>query len=327
MSQGNFFAIGANEFVAACEIGINAAVTFLILARGTGRDNATTAWSALSVFKYSGMARRRAKDAIEALVNAGLVEVLQTGKKPRYKLQKPEDDESLLWLPNELIDGAGAEIPPITKLREAGNLELLEKFILLYELQDLDNDGGLPRDIAWTSFDRKNICPIGHFVLYGFARKETKAISSGLFEEYLGRTDDEGNRGAWMVLDPLLRFGLLEQAYYMAESGDHDAELIYPINYDVARAHQRLTFWLEDRDGKGFAMEAQSFDHIGIAREHIENATMVGLLRLRYRPKTGKTARWWALDREKIEAIVMTINSICFPPESELVHIKEDQGS
>lgn len=326
MSQGNFFAIGADEFVAACEIGINAAVTFLILARGTGRDNATTAWSALSVFKYSGMARRRAKDAIDALVNAELVEVLQTGKKPRYKLQKPKDDESLLWLPNELIDGAGGEIPPITKLRETGNLELLEKFILLYGLQDLDNDGGLPRDIAQTIFDRKNICSIGHFVLYGFARTKTTANSTGLFEEYLECADVMGNQGAWMVLYPLLRFGLLEQAYYMAESSDHDAELIYPVNDDVERAHQALTFWLEERDGKGFAMEAQSSDHIGIAGEHIENATMVGLLRLRYRPKTGKTARWWALDREKTEAIIKTINTICFPPKSELVHIKDDQS-
>lgn len=326
MSRGKFFAVGADEFVAACELGINPAVTFLILARGSGRDNTTTAWSALSVFKYSGMARRRAKDAIDALVNAELVEALQTGKNPRYKLQKPEDDESLLWLPNELIDGAGGEIPPITKLREAGNLELLEKFILLYGLQDLDNDGGLPRDIAWTSFDRKNICPIGHFVLYGFARKETKAKSSGLFEEYLERTDDKGNQGAWMVLKPLLRFGLLEQVYYMAESGDHDAELIYPINDDVERAHQGLTVWLEDRDGKGFAMEAQSSDHIGIAGEHIENATMVGLLRLRYRPKTGKTARWWALERAKTEEVVGIINSICFPYESGVVHIKAHQG-
>ena len=327
MSQGNFFAVGADEFVAACEIGINAAVTFLILARGTGRDNATTAWSALSVFKYSGMARRRAKDAIVALANAELVEVLQTGKKPRYRLQKPEDDASLLWLPNELIDGAGEEIPPITKLREAGKLELLEKFIRLYGLQDLDNEGGLPRAIARTTFERKIICPIAHSVLYGFTETETTSIASGLFAEYAGRIDDKGNKGAWMVLSPLLRFGLLEQVYYMAESGDHDAELIYPINDDVESAHEGLTFWLEDRDGKGFAMEAQSSDHIGIAGEHIENATMIGLLRLRYRPKTGKTARWRALDREKTEAIVKTINTICFPPELELVHIKVNQGS
>ncbi|WP_429425044.1 hypothetical protein [Pseudomonas frederiksbergensis] len=273
------------------------------------------------------MARRRAKDAISALVNAELVEVLLPGKKPRYKLQKPEDDESLLWLPNTLIDGAGGEIPPITKLREAGNLKLLEKFILLYGLHDLDNDGGLPRHIAWTSFDRKHICPIGHFVLYGFDEKETRASSSGLLKEYEKRTDDKGNDGAWMVLTPLLNLGLLERAYYMAESGDHDAELIYPINNDVERAHQDLVLWLEERDGKGFAMEAQSSERVGIAREHIENATMVGLLRLRYRPKTGKTARWWALERENTEEVVGIISSICFPYEPGNVHIKAHQGS
>ncbi|WP_370601057.1 hypothetical protein [Pseudomonas nitroreducens] len=327
MSQGKFFAVGSDEFKAACELGMNPAVTFIILARGTGRDNSTTSWSALSVFKYSGMARRRAKEAIDALIGAGLVEALKTGKSPRYRLHKPEDDDSLLWLPNEIVDGAGNEVPPVTKLRETGNLEWLKIFVLLYGLHDLDNDGGLSREIARQVYDRSRICPIHHYVLYGFNLKETSATNGGLFAGYSGQEDEKGNRGPWIVLNPLIRLGLLEYTTYMAESGEASAELIYPINEETAGAHQNLIYWLEERDGKGFAMEAMGCDKVGIAPDHIENATMVGLLRLRYRPKTGKTARWWALDRESTEALVGIIESICSPEKAANVHIKALQRS
>jgi len=109
MSHGNFFAIGADEFAAACDLGIKPAVSLLVLARGTGKDNATTSWSAQAIFEKTGIAWRRAKEAIEALCAADIVKVLKAGKKPRYKISKPKDDAKLIWLPNELIDGAGGE--------------------------------------------------------------------------------------------------------------------------------------------------------------------------------------------------------------------------
>tara|TARA_Y100001973_G_C5205732_1_gene341421 strand:+ start:2914 stop:3897 length:984 start_codon:yes stop_codon:yes gene_type:complete len=327
VSQGKFFAIGSEEFKEACQIGMNAAVTFIVLARGTGRDNATTSWSALSVFKYSGMARRRAKDAIDALVAANLVEILKSGKTPRYRLRKPDDDSGFLWLPNEIVDGAANEVPPITKLRETGNLEWLEIFILLYGFHDLDNDGGLTRDIARSVYDRTKICPIQHYILYGFTHKETTATNGGLFAGYGKREDEQGNRGPWVVLNPLKNLGLLEITYYLAESGDDDAELIYPMNAETQAAHQTLIDWLEESGGRGFALEALAADYIGLAPGHIEKAAMVGLLRLRYRPKTGKTARWWAIERESTEAIVGVIDNICTRRETMGVHIKAFQGS
>jgi hypothetical protein len=330
VSRGNFFAIGAAEFDAACELGMNAAVSLLVMARGTGRDNATTAWSALSVFNHSGMARRRAQEAIEKLVGAGLVEVLQAGKRPRYKLHKPSDEDSLLWLPNALIDGAGNEIPPITKLREAGNLILLQKFVQLYGLQDLDSDGGLPRSIARTHFkQREVICPIGPFVLYGFSvpHETATATAKGIFAEVYGQEDDENNAGAWIVLSPLLKMGLLEKVYYMAESTDPEAELIYPIDqHGTQEAMLDLLLWLEETGGKGYAVEAECHTVQGIALEHIKNAAVIGLLRLRYRPWTGKTSRWLALDKERAEAMHGVIQQICLGEKTRPVHIKAIQS-
>lgn len=327
MAQGNFFAIGTKEFVHACSMGINSAVALLVMARGTGRDNATTAWSALSIFTYTGMARRRAQKAIESLVGAGLVEVLQAGKRPRYKLHKPADDADLLWLPNELIDGAGAEIPPVTKLREAGNIELLQKLVELYGVQDLDNDGGLPRSLVWSHFERSTICPVGLFNLYGFSNEKTLANSTGVFAEYANRQDEYGNRGAWMVLKPLVNMGLIECFWYMAESRQPDAELIYPVGpHGTGDAISDLIQWLEDTGGKGYAFEAQTHDVQGIAMKHIENANLVGVYRLRYRPKTGKTSRWWALELQQAEAMVGVVRQICNGEKVRPVHIKAFQG-
>ncbi len=326
--MGGFFAIGRDEFLEACELGMNPAVSLLVLARGTGRDNATTSWSALSVYEHTGIACRRAKEAIGALIENNIVELLEikAGKFPKYKISKPEDDTSLLWLPNELIDAAADEVPPITKLRETGNIDLLEKFVRLYGIQDLDSDGGIPRDVAWTTFDREKICPIGHFVLYGFSEEKLQASYKDPFVDLVGKTDEDGNKGPWTVLSPLIQMGLLEKVYYMAESSESNAELIYPVGpHGTDDAMWELMIWLEESGGKGFALQAQEHNKQGIALNHIKNAAMVGLFRLRYRPKTRKTSRWWAIEMEQAEAMVGLVSQMCKKKDSP-VHIKAFQG-
>lgn len=324
--SGKFFAIGAREFANACDLGMNPAVSLLVMARGTINDNATTSWSALSIFNHTGIARRRAQKAIEALIDSGLVRLTKKGTRPRYKLQKPKDEKSLLWLPNELIDGAGKEVPPIMKLRESSNLELLQKFIELYGVQDLDNDGGLPRTVAWSHFSRNKICDTGHFTLYAFNRKATTAKSDGLFADYQGREDDKGNQGPWTILNPLAEMGLLRHYLYMAESEDPEAELIYPVNEETEIAIAGLQNWLEESGGIGFSERSYEVEHLGVAVSYAKKATMVGLYRLHYRPKTGKTSRWWAMERSRTEAMVGLVDQIVQPEEEQSVHIKAVQS-
>lgn len=311
MSKGNFFAIGADEFNQACKLGIQQAVAFLVMARGTVRDNCTTSWSVLAIFNHSGLARRRAQAAVDSIVEAGLVEVLREGKKPKYKLKKPDDDKKLLWLPNELVTGAGNEIPPITKLRETGNLDLLQKFIQLYGLQDLDSDGGIPRSVVRGEYSRQQICPVGPFIVYGFACEKVFAYNSGLFKGYDKKTDEKGNKGPWTALAPLKEMGLIEYAVYMAESSDNDAELIYPVNVETQTAMMDLAYWFSETEASGYAREIEEAESFGIAPKHITNATMVGVFRLKYRPKTGKTSRWWAQECEMTQAICAIVESLC----------------
>jgi hypothetical protein len=326
MNHGNFFAIGADEFSTACDLGLRPAVSLLVMARGTGKDNSTTSWSAQAIFEKTGIAWRRAKEAIEALVAADIVKVLKAGKTPRYKISKPKEDSKLIWLPNELIDGAGSEVPPVTKLRETGELILLKKFVQLYSEHDIDNDGGLPRSLVWQTYSRETICPIGPFILYGFEPGDTRAIATGLLAEFNGVEDAVGNKGAWIILSPLVNLGLLQKVSYLAESDEHDSELIYPINDETNQAIGVIYNWLEETGGGGFARQIDSYRETGVAPKHIGKAAMVGLYRMTYRPKTGKTSRWWALERDQTEAMVANVEAIC-RPKGVVVDIKAFKGS
>jgi hypothetical protein len=51
-------------------LGLNPAVAYLVLARGSGADNRTTAWSVNAIEGYTGIGRPRAKKAIDALMTA-----------------------------------------------------------------------------------------------------------------------------------------------------------------------------------------------------------------------------------------------------------------
>jgi len=101
-AKGKFFAIGKPQWEQACQLGINVAVTLLVLAMGTGHDNRTTAWSAKAVESRAGIGWRRARDAINTLITAGILVMVKKGARPRYKIKLPDDSDQLIWLPSEL---------------------------------------------------------------------------------------------------------------------------------------------------------------------------------------------------------------------------------
>ena len=64
--QGDFFAVDRRAWARACSLGINTAVTYLMLARGTSADNRTSTWSVQAIEKYTSVSRGRAQAAIHA---------------------------------------------------------------------------------------------------------------------------------------------------------------------------------------------------------------------------------------------------------------------
>jgi hypothetical protein len=83
---GEFFAVDRRTWAKVCELGMNPAVAYLVLARFSGRDNSTTAASTNAIEKRTGVARSRAREAIGKLIEKQLVKQTQGGSKPRYEL-------------------------------------------------------------------------------------------------------------------------------------------------------------------------------------------------------------------------------------------------
>lgn len=96
-------------------------------------------------------------------------------------------------------------------------------------------------------------------------------------------------------MNELIELGLLERVDYLAESEDHDAELIHALSGDehATAVIDAANALMSDLPG-GFKYQADRFDYALPIFAHMKLATAVGVYRLRYRPKTQRTAAWYA---------------------------------
>lgn len=278
-------------------MGLNYAVVFLVMARGSGRDNSTTRWSAEAAFKHTGLAWRRGNACISALTDNGLMLLKKKiGKRPLYKLTIPENPKELIWLPNTLVTGAGQEVPPLARLRQAQSLENLQAFIGLYGMHDLAGDGGLPRTLIWKPYDeREHICDRGQFKLYGFRSSKSLRYcnATGPLKAFHGRK--EGNGTAWEFIGSLESMGLIESVDYLAESDESESELIHALTGDEhARAVAVAASMMASDLPGGFKYEAENYTYVLPVINHMTKAAVVGVFRLTYRPHTSRTAAWYA---------------------------------
>ena len=312
MKSNGFFALGPTEWEKACELGLNPAVAFLVLARGTGRDNVTTRWSAEAVQTHTGMAWRRAAESIGVLEKAKLASnATQSGKRPIRKLAFPKDLDSALWLPNALVTGVGNEVPPIARFRQAQNLEHLHAFIELYGLHDLAGDGGLPRKLVQAKFKRAHICELGQFTVHGFTRADSRQCwATGPLARFPKRKDGEDS-DAWVFLQTLERMGLLETVDHLAEGESPDAELIHALTGDPEAENVRdAAAMLAASLPGGFQYEAEQFDYVLPVMNHIATPAVVGVSRLVYRPHTKLTSAWWAQHCESCKRFTATYDAL-----------------
>lgn len=293
--NGQFFAIGQPQWGEACKLGLNPAVALLVLARGSGGDNITTAWSADAVARHAGISWRRAKAAIDALEGAKLASITKPGTRPVRKLAAPNDLKCMLWLPNTLVDGAGDEVPPVMRLRQAQNLEHLQAFIELYGMQDLGGDGGLPRSLVRAPFQRERICDIRQFTVWGFTRMDTRYCNhTGPLVRFVKREAGKDS-AAWGFLLALEHMGLLQTVDYLTEGDSPDAELLHALTGDASANNVRDTAyaWF-DGGPEWMGHRAAQYDYTLPVFRHIAAPAVVGVSRLVYRPHTRVTAAWWA---------------------------------
>jgi hypothetical protein len=81
-----FFAVDRRTWARVCGLGLNRAVAYLVLVRGTGKTNRETAWSVQAIETYTGISRSRAHAGVAALIKDGLLRKLRDGTRPKYEL-------------------------------------------------------------------------------------------------------------------------------------------------------------------------------------------------------------------------------------------------
>lgn len=310
----NFFAIGKTQWADACKLGMNPAVAFLVLARGTGGDNRTTSWSAEAVRTNVGVAWVRADNAIKVLEkNRLVIRVPKTGR-PSRKLSFPKNEDAVLWLPNSLVDGVAGRSSPIERLRRTQNVAYLQSFVDLYGEHNLVNEGGLPRSLVRQKFSRTHVFDYGQFRFYGFSSDGSSCCSKGPLERFRVDQEPEGEYPSWVFLQTLQRLGLLEVIHYMTEGESSDAELKHALTGDETADEVKaaLDGMIERFDGEWQAkkIESRGFDYVIPAPRDYAPPAVAGIYRLVYRPWTSLTAAWRATHIEAYERYLTIYTAI-----------------
>jgi hypothetical protein len=322
---GRFFIVDQRLWKAVCDAGdINAAASWLVLLRGTGFDQRTTAWSVDSLMRYLHVGYVYGKAAIDKLIALKFIRYGEkhTQRKPRYdfltlperealnpkqqngKSVEEDADHNLIWVPNEIIDGAAGEKPPIYKLRASGDLWALRLFIDLYHEHNLRDEGGISRTLIWEEYKTVNLGERGPYKILGFetVTKEHNWTGPLLMHQHRPkpRPDIERWTPGWASLEVLEQTGLLTFVPHLMENGTEFAGPIHAFGVGGHSEHPIET-QIGDEARRAAAKMCQPWQLEKAGREGLmicpvsrdyPNAQLVGIARLHYRAHTKRTSAW-----------------------------------
>ena len=307
---GEFFAIDRRAWAKVCSLGMNPAVAFVVLARFSGRDNRTTSASTHAVETYTGIARSRARKAIDNLIAARLVKEKpgSTAARPLYDLYPSTTKPEWLWLPNAIVTGAAKEAPPVELIRQTQDVGTLRRSVDLYGAQNLREENGIDRRFLWKTHERERLAEHRQFVIWGFGIGTKLWITWGdpaLDVHRRQPTEAERNVGKNNAVDLFARLerltstGLIEWIPFVFESDDATAEAIVPIGMRQGSTLEDEIGLAAYRAGARLLMEFNSahadagYWYVPLPK-HLEPVAMISVARLRYRPQTKLTAAWFA---------------------------------
>ena len=181
---------------------------------------------------------------------------------------------------------------------------LLRLLIDLYAAQNLCEDGGISKDMIRWVYDAEIVGQCPGWVIWGFNPKNPQTSVEGLVIPHLKPVRDkadEARRGEdfFARLDLLAGLGLIEWVPYSSRTIPPQRNLYIP--YGIGGSDE-----LDDQLGRaarsaGLALlrdyqEDQVTKQMLVApvRRHIAKPQMIGIARLKYRPKTKMTAAWLA---------------------------------
>jgi hypothetical protein len=213
-----------------------------------------------------------------------------------------------IWLPNELVTGAADETPPVELVRQAQDVMTLRLLVDLYHAQNLREDGGVSRQLMWRKHERVEVGHQAQFTVWGFRYKGGSVTWSGPTACHRREklTEEEKAAGKNAGVDffrregQLTRLGLLEWVPHLVEGAGPEAEVIHPLGHGGTEGLENLLGAAAEEAAAAMLTEGQHAwaleNDLWLAPvpRHIAEVQLVGVARLRYRPRTRMTAAWWA---------------------------------
>lgn len=222
-----------------------------------------------------------------------------------------------IWLPNAIIDGAGDEVAPVELIRQTDSVPALRLFVDLYGVQVLDEDGGIHFRRIRQEYERHRVGEQGPFVVWGFVPGGELTWPDAPFvaPHLTGEKDEKGrDKGAdvfWACWRRLRDLGLVEMVAHLVHADTAEGEILHPmamegtgleIEREVRRAAEAAALRMVTPGQLGWAHD-QNVVALAPVLRHIEGVRMLGVARLRYRPKTARTLAFAAREVEWREVV------------------------
>ena len=216
----------------------------------------------------------------------------------------PRAPGEAVYLPNELVDGIGENPSPVELIRQTGDPLTLRLLIDLYTAHRLDEWHGVDPRIVWHAFKEVYRREMGSVLVLGW--KAPGAVWANkpntVVKPHLVAGEHEA-REFFPRIEMLERLGLLVFVPYVV---DGDGAPVYPCSLSTghpmevelgAAAREAARNIVNSRDPGSRSGEpdpADVADIIAVVPLHMTRASLVGVARLTFRPKTAMTAAWMA---------------------------------
>lgn len=209
-----------------------------------------------------------------------------------------------VYLPNELVDGIGENPSPVELIRQTGDPLTLRLLVDLYTAHRLDEWHGVDPRIVWHKFEEVYRREVGSVLVLGWKAPGSPWVdmSIAIVKPHLVADEPEA-REFFPRLRMIQRLGLL---VFVPHVVDGDAAPVYPCSLSTghpmevelgAAAREAARNIVNSRDPGSRSNEPDPedvADIIAVVPLHMKRASLVGVARLTFRPKTAMTAAWMA---------------------------------
>jgi len=300
MSIGNFFSVELDEFHEACSLGMNPACLYLVMAMGTDKSGIKTIWSCNALEARTSITRRRAKDAQGALLAAGLIKQTKKGKHPHFVFRHNKDAERV-FLPNEFINGAAEETPPLELIRQTSDVMALRLLVDFYSVTNFADDGGVNTGIVWQEYEQERIGESGQFTIWGFHQNSISARPRPrpIVECHLGENRDYNWPVFWDRLKLLQQLGLC--CFMPVLFDGPEGEIIHAIENPFTGDSMDLNGYAaaSTRLGEHYTATLDKYDLVFPILRHIQHPVVKGVLVVTYRQHTKLTAAGYQATQDR----------------------------